>query len=145
MAVWVQAPDICTDLPLLFLSIRILVLFESAANPGLWDTSCLPDGAMPLLQILSFLSSLASSRWPLTQSQAMKYQGTSVGRKLWRHLGELLLLHKRDRYERRVLSGHCSSFSCWDVGVMARGAAGILQLGGIRLTPRMVHKDKERT
>ena len=36
-------------------------------------------------------------------------------------------------------------FSCWNVGVMSRGAAAILQACGIRLTPRMVLKDMERT
>ena len=85
-------------------------MFESAAYPGLWDESHRPDGAVPFLHILSFLSCLASSRWPLIQSQAMKYKGTSAGRKLGRHLGQLLLLHKRDRYAGRVLSGYRSSF-----------------------------------
>ena len=81
MAMWVPVPDIFTDPPPHFLRVRILVLFASAAYPGLWDESRLPHGQAPFLQILSCLSSLESSRWSLIQSQAMKYKGKSVGRK----------------------------------------------------------------
>lgn len=79
-------------------AIRVLLCFKTGGvrgGPG--PDSCLAAAPCPCAGFWPPRLP-CSSRWPMTQFQAVQYKGKSVGA----GVGELLCLHKRDRCERRV-------------------------------------------